>query len=152
MSPKSMLRHPMAISNMEEFLPYTQFKEVIGDETSDPKKVRRVLACSGKIYYDLLKRKMDEGREDIAIIRVEQLHPFPKTQVENEFAKYGKAEKLWVQEEPLNMGYWSYIVREFPNGFDDVISRKLSASPATGYTKNHNQIQNKILDKAFQLN
>ena len=137
---------------MEEFLPNTHFKEVIGDESADTRKVRRVLACSGKVYYDLLKRKKDENREDIAIIRVEQLHPLPKTQIENELAKYPKAEKLWVQEEPLNMGYWNYMVREFPGGFDDVISRKLSASPATGYTKNHNEIQNKILDKAFQLN
>ncbi|MCA0364255.1 MAG: 2-oxoglutarate dehydrogenase E1 component [Bacteroidetes bacterium] len=152
MSPKSMLRHPLAVSNMEEFLPNTHFKEVIGDESADTRKVRRVLACSGKVYYDLLKRKKDENREDIAIIRVEQLHPLPKTQIENELAKYPKAEKLWVQEEPLNMGYWNYMVREFPGGFDDVISRKLSASPATGYTKNHNEIQNKILDKAFQLN
>jgi 2-oxoglutarate dehydrogenase E1 component len=111
-----------------------------------------VLLCSGKIYYDIFKRRQDEKREDIAIIRVEQLYPFPKTKIESELAKYSKAEKIWVQEEPLNMGYWSFIVREFPGGIDDVISRKLSASPATGYTKNHNDIQSKILDKAFQLN
>ncbi|MCP9764115.1 2-oxoglutarate dehydrogenase E1 component, partial [Lacihabitans soyangensis] len=117
-----------------------------------PKKVRKVLLCSGKIYYDLHKRRLDDKREDIAIIRVEQLYPFPKTKIENELAKYSKAEKIWVQEEPLNMGYWSFIVREFPGGIDDVISRKLSASPATGYTKNHNDIQSKILEKAFQLN
>jgi 2-oxoglutarate dehydrogenase E1 component len=152
MSPKSMLRHPMAISDMSEFVENTSFREIIGDEQADPKKVRKVLLCSGKIYYDLQKRRLDEGREDIAIIRVEQLYPFPKTKIENELAKYSKAEKIWVQEEPLNMGYWSFITREFPGGIDDVISRKLSASPATGYTKNHNDIQSKILDKAFQLN
>ncbi|MCP9769665.1 2-oxoglutarate dehydrogenase E1 component [Lacihabitans sp. LS3-19] len=152
MSPKSMLRHPMAISEMSEFLENTTFREIIGDTTVDPKKVRRVLLCSGKIYYDLYKRRQDEKREDIAIIRIEQLYPFPKTQIQAELAKYGSAEKIWVQEEPLNMGYWSFIVREFSGGVDDVISRKLSASPATGYTKNHNEIQNKILDKAFQLN
>ena len=152
MSPKSMLRHPMAISEMSEFTENTSFQEIIGDDTVDPKKVRKVLLCSGKIYYDLQKRRLDEKREDIAIIRIEQLYPFPKTKIENELSKYGKAEKIWVQEEPFNMGYWSFITREFPNRIDDVISRKLSASPATGYTKNHNDIQNKILDKAFQLN
>ena len=152
MSPKSMLRHPMAISEMSEFLENTSFREVIPDDTKEPNKVRRVLLCSGKVFYDLQKRKLDESREDIAIVRVEQLYPFPKTQIENELAKYPNAEKVWVQEEPLNMGYWSFIIREFPGGIDDVISRKLSASPATGYTKNHNDIQSKILEKAFQLN
>ena len=152
MSPKSMLRHPMAVSDKSEFLENTTFREIIGDQSAEPKKVRRVLLCSGKIYYDLLKRRQDEKRDDIAIVRVEQLYPFPKTQVQAELAKYGSAEKIWVQEEPLNMGCWSFIVREFPGGVDDVISRKLSASPATGFTKNHNEIQNKILDKAFQLN
>ncbi|CAN1537236.1 SucA 2-oxoglutarate dehydrogenase complex, dehydrogenase (E1) component, and related enzymes [Spirosomataceae bacterium] len=152
MSPKSMLRHPLAVSNMNDFAENTSFQEIIGDETVDPKKVRKVLLCSGKIYYDLHKRRLDENREDIAIIRLEQLYPFPKTKIEAELAKYSKAEKIWVQEEPLNMGYWSFITREFPGGIDDVISRKLSASPATGYTKNHNDIQSKILDKAFQLN
>jgi 2-oxoglutarate dehydrogenase E1 component len=152
MSPKSMLRHPLAVSNMSDFAENTSFQEIIGDETVDPKKVRKVLLCSGKIYYDLHKRRLDENREDIAIIRLEQLYPFPKTKIEAELAKYSKAEKIWVQEEPLNMGYWSFITREFPVGIDDVISRKLSASPATGYTKNHNDIQSKILEKAFQLN
>ena len=152
MSPKSMLRHPMAISDMSEFLENTSFREVLADETADPKKVRRVLLCSGKVYYDLQKRRLDENREDVAIIRLEQLYPFPKNQIETELAKYKNAEKIWVQEEPLNMGYWSFVVREFPGGIDDVISRKLSASPATGYTKNHNEIQNKIIDKAFQMN
>jgi len=152
MSPKSMLRHPMAVSEMSEFLENTSFREVIPDDTKEPNKVRRVLLCSGKVFYDLQKRKLDENREDIAIVRVEQLYPFPKTQIEKELAKYPNAEKVWVQEEPLNMGYWSFIIREFPGGIDDVISRKLSASPATGYTKNHNDIQSKILEKAFQLN
>ncbi len=152
MSPKSMLRHPLAVSAMSEFETGTSFREVIGDETANPKKVKRVLFCTGKIYYDLLKRKTDEKREDIAIVRLEQLFPFPKLQVDAELAKYGKVETVWVQEEPQNMGYWSFIQREYPKGIDEVISRKISASPATGYTKNHNEIQTKIIDKAFQLN
>ena len=152
MSPKSMLRHPMAISSIEEFAENTTFKEVIGDEHAKASKVRRVLLCSGKVYYDLHKKRLDDNREDVAIIRLEQLYPFPKTKIDAELSKYKNVEKIWVQEEPLNMGYWSFIQREFPDGCDDVISRKLSASPATGYTKNHNQIQSKIIEKAFQLN
>lgn len=152
MSPKSMLRHPMAISDLSEFAENTSFKEIIPDESTNPKKVRRVLLCSGKVYYDLQKKKQDDNREDIAIIRVEQLYPFPKEKIVKELAKYKNAETIWVQEEPLNMGYWSFIQREFPEGIDDVISRKLSSSPATGFTKNHNQIQTNIIEKAFLLN
>jgi 2-oxoglutarate dehydrogenase E1 component len=152
MSPKSMLRHPSAISHIDDFAENTHFKEIIADETVKPEKVKRVLLCTGKVYYDLEKKRSDDKREDIAIIRIEQLYPFPLNQIEQELARYKKAEKVWVQEEPLNMGYWSFIQREFPGGIDDVYSRKLSASPATGYTKNHNQIQTKLIDKAFQLN
>jgi 2-oxoglutarate dehydrogenase E1 component len=152
MSPKSMLRHPMAISSLDEIAENTRFKEVIGDDTAKASKVKRVLLCSGKVYFDLAKKRLDDKREDIAIIRLEQLYPFPKNQLEKELGKYPKAERIWVQEEPLNMGYWSFLQREFLGEIHDVISRKLSASPATGYTKNHNQIQNKILDKAFQIN
>ena len=152
MSPKSMLRHPLAVSEMNEFVENTSFREVIGDDTVKASKVKKVLLCSGKIYYDLFKRREEEQRADIAIIRLEQLHPFPKAKVEAELSKYKNAEKVWVQEEPLNMGYWSFILREFADGIDDVISRKLSASPATGYTKNHNSIQSVIMDKAFQMN
>jgi 2-oxoglutarate dehydrogenase E1 component len=152
MSPKSMLRHPNAVSQLEEFTTNTSFKEIIEDDTVKPKEVKRVLLCSGKIYYDLDKKRQEDNRKDIAIIRIEQLHPFPKLKLEAELGKYKNAEKLWVQEEPQNMGYWSFVLREFPEGVDDVISRKLSASPATGYTKNHNSIQSKILEKAFQMN
>lgn len=152
MSPKSMLRHPLAVSDIREFETGTSFREVIGDDSANPKKVKRVLMCTGKIYYDLLKRKTDTGREDIAIVRMEQLYPFPKVQLTAELDKYPGAERVWVQEEPLNMGYWSYLKREFADGISEVLSRKISASPATGYTKNHNEFQNKIIDKAFELN
>ena len=153
MSPKSMLRHPGAVSSIEEFLENNSFKETIGDDYSDPKKVKRVLLCSGKVYWDLLKRQQETERKDIAIIRLEQLHPFPKNQVIDHLSKYKNAEVIWVQEEPLNMGAWSFVHREFPElGHEDVIARKLSASPATGYTKNHNEIQEAILEKAFELN
>ncbi len=152
MSPKSMLRHPLAVSPMEDFIGETCFQEIIGDQYADPKKVKRVLLCSGKVYYDLYKKQQEEQRKDVAIIRVEQLHPFPKNQVDQILAQYGTAEKFWVQEEPKNMGAWTYILRELDGmGMSAVISRKTSASPATGYSKKHIEEQDKIVSKAFDL-
>jgi len=152
MSPKSMLRHPGAISEMKDFLPGTTFKETYEDDYADAKKVKRVLLCSGKVYYDLLEKQQTEKRKDVAILRVEQLHPFPKDQVVDLLANYSKAETIWVQEEPQNMGAWSFILREFPEiGIDDVIARKKSASPATGYAKHHQAGQASIVAKAFDL-
>jgi 2-oxoglutarate dehydrogenase E1 component len=150
MSPKSMLRHPMAVSAMSDFMDGTRFQETIGDTTADPKKVKRVLLCTGKLYWELLEKRQKEGREDVAIIRIEQLHPFPKKQVEAHLAQYKKAEVIWVQEEPENMGYWSYILREFPAiGLGKVVARKASASPATGYLKVHGKEQAELITEAF---
>lgn len=150
MSPKSMLRHPMAVSEMSEFVGETRFQETIGDATADPKKVKRVLMCTGKLYWELLEKRQKDNRDDVAIIRVEQLHPFPKKQVEAHLAKYKKAEVIWVQEEPENMGYWSYVLREFPQiGLGNVIARKSSASPATGYLKIHAKEQTELIAQAF---
>ncbi len=152
MSPKSMLRHPLAVSPIEDFIGDSKFKEVIGDDYAKPKKVKRVLLCNGKVFYDLYKKQQDEKREDIAIMRVEQLHPFPKKQLDELLAQYGKAEKYWVQEEPKNMGAWTYLLREMDGyGLDGLFSRKTSASPATGYTKKHIEEQENIVNKAFEL-
>ncbi|WP_226390783.1 2-oxoglutarate dehydrogenase E1 component [Penaeicola halotolerans] len=150
MSPKSLLRHPKVVSPMEEFTK-GGFREVIGDTYADAKKVKRVLLCSGKIYYDLQEEQEKNKRKDVAIVRVEQLHPFPKTQIEAELKKYKGAEVYWVQEEPENMGYWSYIARVFRSQAMDVISRKASASPATGYGKMHAKEQEAIINKAFDV-
>jgi 2-oxoglutarate dehydrogenase E1 component len=150
MSPKSMLRHPLAVSPMSDFVEGTRFQEVIGDKYADPKKVKRVLLCSGKVYYDLLDKQQKESRTDVAIIRLEQLHPFPKKQVEAELAKYKKPEVIWIQEEPENMGCWSFVLREFPEiGLGKVVARKSSASPATGFTKVHAKEQAEIVERAF---
>lgn len=151
MSPKSMLRHPLAISPLSDFTEGTRFQETIGDDYADPKKVKRVLLCSGKVYYDLLDKQRKDNRTDVAIIRVEQLHPFPKKQIQSHLANYKKPEVIWVQEEPENMGYWSFVLREFPEiGIGNVIARKSSASPATGYTKIHAKEQAEIVEKAFE--
>ncbi|MBD2714116.1 2-oxoglutarate dehydrogenase E1 component [Microvirga sp. STR05] len=148
MSPKSMLRHPLCVSPVEEFTS-GHFREVLGDVYADAKKVKRVLLCSGKVYFDLLDEQQQSGRTDVAIVRLEQLHPFPKKQLDAELAKYPKAKLYWVQEEPENMGYWNYLLRFMRRELEDVISRKPSASPATGYNKVHVKEQKDLVARAF---
>ena len=150
MSPKSLLRHPLCVSPVEEFTSGT-FREVLGDTYAEAKKVKRVLLCSGKIYFDLLEEQTKSERKDVAIVRLEQLHPFPQTQLQAELAKYPKAELIWVQEEPENMGYWNYMLRFMRRELADVVARKPSASPATGYNKVHVQEQKQIVARAFEL-
>ncbi|MBU6120629.1 2-oxoglutarate dehydrogenase E1 component [Hymenobacter siberiensis] len=148
MSPKSMLRHPLCVSPLEEFTG-GHFREVLGDDFAEAKKVKRVLLCSGKVYYDLLDEQRTSDRKDVAIVRLEQLHPFPKKQLDAELAKYGKAKTYWVQEEPENMGYWNFMLRYMRRELEDVISRKPSASPATGYNKIHVKEQKELVARAF---
>ena len=149
MSPKSMLRHPLCVSPLDD-LTKGGFREVLGDDFADPKKVKKVLLCTGKVYYDLLEEQRKNNRTDVAIIRVEQLHPFPAKQVTELLGQFGKTAKVyWVQEEPENMGYWTYMMRVFGRGSLEVISRKLSASPATGYLKVHNAEQADLIQRAF---
>jgi 2-oxoglutarate dehydrogenase E1 component len=150
MSPKSMLRHPLCISPMEEFTKGT-FKEVIGDEQIKGKNVKKVLLCSGKLYYELLEERQNNKREDVAIIRLEQLHPFPAKQLYAILANYNKNAKVcWVQEEPENMGAWSYLLRAYKYTAMELISRKPSSSPATGFAKVHAKEQAEIIKKAFE--
>ncbi|QNE41155.1 2-oxoglutarate dehydrogenase E1 component [Hymenobacter sp. NBH84] len=148
MSPKSMLRHPLCVSPVEDFTS-GRFEEVLGDDYADAKKVKRVLLCSGKVYYDLLDEQQQSGRTDVAIVRMEQLHPFPKKQLDAELAKYPKAKIYWVQEEPENMGYWNYLLRFMRRELEDVVARKASASPATGYNKVHVKEQKDLVARAF---
>ncbi len=149
MSPKSMLRHPLCVSPLDE-LTKGGFREVLGDGFADPKKVKKVLLCTGKVFYDLLEEQQKNQRTDVALVRVEQLHPFPARQVADLLSQYPKSAKAyWVQEEPENMGYWTYILRAIGQGKLEVISRKLSASPATGFLKVHNQEQAGLIQRAF---
>ena len=150
MSPKSIFRHPKVVSKLDAFTKGS-FQEVIGDEYADKAKVKRVLICSGKVYFDLLDRQEKDKRKDVAIIRLEQLHPFPTKQVEAELAKYKSAEIFYVQEEPENMGYWSYVIREFGwSRFAKLVARKKSASPATGFLKVHGEEQAALINRAFE--
>ncbi|MBK0404338.1 2-oxoglutarate dehydrogenase E1 component [Adhaeribacter sp. BT258] len=150
MSPKSLLRHPLVSSKIEEFTKGS-FREVIGDEYATAKSVKTVLLCTGKVYFDLLEEQQKTKRKDVAIIRMEQLHPFPKTQLAAELSKYKNAKVYWVQEEPQNMGAWMYILNAMRSEVVDGISRKASSSPATGYNKVHQKEQREIVERAFTL-
>ncbi|MCA0426791.1 MAG: 2-oxoglutarate dehydrogenase E1 component [Bacteroidetes bacterium] len=150
MTPKSLLRHPMCVSKIEDFTT-GGFQEVIDDTYVDTKKVKRVLLCTGKIYYELLERQQKEQRKDVAIVRLEQLYPMPAQQLTAIYEKYKKAEKVWVQEEPKNMGYWLYLLRWDSNRILQRISRESSASPATGFSKVHAREQEAIISKAFTI-
>lgn len=149
MSPKSLLRHPQCISSLDEFTK-GKFQEIIGDDYVKPKSVKKVLCCTGKIYYDLVSAQREQKRDDIAIVRIEQLHPFPIKQFDQIIKNYKDAQVYWVQEEPENMGAWTYILRTCRHVSIDVIARKASASPATGYSKKHAQEQDDIIKKAIQ--
>ncbi|MDA8886217.1 2-oxoglutarate dehydrogenase E1 component [Bacteroidia bacterium] len=150
MSPKSLLRHPLATSTTEEFTKGV-FQEVIDDTYVDTKKVKRVNLCAGKIYYDLLAKQQEDKRTDVAVVRIEQLYPMPESQIEALFKKYPKAEFTWVQEEPKNMGAWTHILRyDWARGFKE-ITRRSSASPATGYANVHKKEQEAIINEAFNV-
>jgi len=148
MSPKSMLRNPLCVSPIDEFTS-GRFREVLADDYAEAKKVKRVLLCSGKVYYDLLDEQRTSNRTDVALVRVEQLHPFPQQALQAELAKYPKAKVFWVQEEPENMGYWNYLLRFMRRELEDVVARKPSASPATGYNKIHVKEQKDLVARAF---
>jgi 2-oxoglutarate dehydrogenase E1 component len=151
MAPKSLLRHPRCISQVDE-LTKGAFQEVIDDSSiKKADKVKKVLFCSGKIYYDLLEKQETDKREDVAIVRLEQLYPLAYKQVDAVVAKYKNAKFAWVQEEPANMGAWVYILSCYRNIDWEVVSRKASASPATGYHKVHVQQQADIIETAFTI-
>lgn len=147
MSPKSLLRHPKCISPLED-LTKGSFQEVLGDTYAKPENVKRVLLCTGKIYYDLLDKQQADQRDDVAIVRLEQLAPLPQKQLDAVLAPYGDAQRFWVQEEPENMGYWTYLLRIGMNL--PIISRKAAASPATGFARKHAQEQADIVRRAFE--
>ncbi len=149
MSPKSLLRHPEVMSPVNEFTK-DRFKEIIDDDKVNKKSARRVLLCSGKIYYDLLNEKQNNDHKDVAIVRIEQLYPFPEKQLNQLLKNYPEAEVVWVQEEPENMGPWMYMNRIYQDKIGRGIYRKASATPATGYSQIHHEEQKQIIEKAFE--
>ncbi len=149
-TPKSLLRAAECTSKVSE-LETGSFQEVI-DEQHITAKVRKAIFCSGKVYYDLLAKRKAENIQDVAIVRIEQLYPFPKTKVKALLEKYKGVELIWVQEEPINMGYWEHLItREFETFMNfKVIARPMSATPATGYSHDHKQEQQNIITEAFR--
>jgi 2-oxoglutarate dehydrogenase E1 component len=125
---------------------------VIDDSfVQDPAAVNKVLFCSGKVYYDLAEKQLKEGRQDVAIVRVEQLFPLPVKQLEALYTKYSNATWFWVQEEPLNMGAASFLQMNLKVVNFGIISRQPSAATATGYSKVHAQEQSEIVETAFSI-
>lgn len=150
-SPKANLRNPGTYSTKSDFTS-GGFKEVIDDAfVSDASAVKKVLFCSGKLYFELADKQSKENRTDIAIVRLEQIYPLPYQQLDLLYKKYHKATWFWVQEEPLNMGAASFLQANLKTINFGVISRNASAATATGYAKVHAQEQAEIIETAFNI-
>ncbi|GLZ85441.1 2-oxoglutarate dehydrogenase subunit E1 [Metapseudomonas resinovorans] len=160
LTPKSLLRHKLAISTLED-LAEGSFQTVIGEiDAIEPKKVERMILCSGKVYYDLLEKRRAEGREDIAIVRIEQLYPFPEDDLAEVLALYKNLKHIvWCQEEPMNQGAWycsqhhmRRVAAAHKKGlFLEYAGREGSAAPACGYASMHAEQQEKLLQDAFTV-
>ena len=150
-SPKANLRHVRSYSAMDEFTS-GRFKEVIDDPNiSSPEKVKRVILCSGKVYFDLSEKQITDKREDIAIVRLEQIHPIPTAQLNTLKEKYKGAEWLWVQEEPRNMGALAFLQMNLDNFPMRYLSRPASAATATGFAKKHAIEQAALITEALAI-
>ena len=150
-SPKANLRNPETFSHISEFTK-GGFKELIDDTyLEDASAVKKVLLCTGKLYFEMAEKQKQENRKDIAIVRLEQIYPLPQKQLDVLYRKYNKATWFWVQEEPLNMGAASFLQMSLKSINFGVISRNASASTATGYHKVHVQEQKEIIETAFSI-
>ena len=155
-TPKSLLRHPRAVSTLHDFTG-GGFVEILGDaEVPDANRVSRVVFCSGKIYYDLLAGREERKAGQVALVRVEQLYPFAAEQARDLLARYpATAEVVWAQEEPRNMGAWRFIQEQLDPLLDATrrevryVGRPESASPATGSGRRHQQEQSEIVTDAL---
>jgi len=162
MTPKSLLRHKLAVSPLAEFGPGSAFQYVIpeADAIAPNEKVKRVVLCTGKVYYDLLAERRDKKVDDVAIVRVEQLYPFPKLSLGKALAQYRNAEVVWCQEEPENMGAWTFLDRRIEAVLSEIdikakrpryVGRVGAASPATGTAKIHQAQQEALVREALGL-
>ena len=147
-TPKSLLRHPKCVSSISD-LADGKFEGII-DDTITSKSVDKLVLCSGKIYYELLDRREKEKSENIALIRIEQLFPLDKQGIKELIKKYKAKEIVWVQEEPQNMGAWTFIMSELRTVNIDVIAREASAATATGSSKTSTAEQNELINKVFK--
>lgn len=165
-SPKYLLRHKLCVSDIEEFDEGTEFirayPEVNSDQLVADDKIKRVIFCTGQVYYDLWEHRHNNKIDNVAFVRIEQLAPFPFDIVGEQIMKYPNAELCWVQEEPKNYGAWNHFFfrartaqRHHSNGKDTrpfrVIARKTSASPATGYKSIHDMEQKELVQESFEF-
>lgn len=158
-TPKSLLRHPEVLSPLEDFCAQSVFSPVIVHEPKvKAERVRRLILCSGKIVYDLLQRQREQKLDDVVIASLEQLYPFPHEELKALLARFSKAEVLWCQEEPENMGAWSHMdrqlesllkARKLKQTWPWVVARQASSVPATGYAEVHQREQEDIINRAF---
>ena len=148
-TPKSLLRHPMAVST-KEALATGQFMPLIDDASVNAQDVKSLVLCTGKFYYDLLDAREEKQRADVALVRLEQLFPLPVSELENLFAKYAKAEVVWAQEEPRNMGAYSHLLLHLPQARDfRVASRRFYGAPAAGSTTRSKRRHQEIIEYVF---
>jgi 2-oxoglutarate dehydrogenase E1 component len=162
MTPKSLLRHKDCVSRLQEMSGDESFHRVLPetDKLAPDARIRRVILCSGKVYYDLVAERRSRKIDNVAIVRVEQLYPFPFTATAKELRRYRNAEVVWCQEEPENMGAWHFVDRRIERALADLdvkakrpvhIGRKEAASPATGLLKNHTREQAELVDRALSV-
>ena len=157
MTPKSLLTHPRAVSHVEDFLDDSRFQEILPDayEFDHPERVSRVIFCSGKVYYDLLTYREEQQIKDAAIVRVEQLYPLNREGVKMAMSPYSNAKKfIWCQEEPLNMGAWSFMqprLAKLTKARVRYAGRERASSPSTGSKAVHKREQKKLVEKAFSV-
>ena len=163
-TPKSMLRNKAAVSQPADFIEVEKFQSVIDDPNfvergnkviGDTDKVQTILLCSGKIYWDLAKKKEEDGRDDVAIVRVEMLHPIPFNRLSDAFKNYPNAKQIrWVQDEPANQGAWPFYNEHLRDLIPDMpemvrVSRRAQSTTATGVAKVHQQEEKQLLEDAF---
>jgi 2-oxoglutarate dehydrogenase E1 component len=150
MTPKSLLRNPLAVSAVEQ-LTAGGFRGVLDDPEADP-SAATIIFCSGKIYYELLQRRRDLKRTDLAILRLEQFYPFPQPHLKLVLTRYKQAQRwAWVQDEPENMGGWSFVrprLEAFTGKPFTYIGRKEASTPATGFPHIYRRDQAEIIDRA----
>lgn len=164
MSPKSLLRHKLAVSKTEDFIGESTFHRVLWDDDREslvkPDKVKRVVLCTGKVYYDLLQERRERKIDDVVILRIEQIYPFPHKALALELAPYKNAEVIWCQEEPQNQGAWTFVDRLIEETLGDMghkssrpkyVGRRASASPATGLMSRHIAEQKELIGQALTV-
>lgn len=167
MTPKSLLRHPMCISNADDFTTGSAFHRVLWDDAQkghsdltlkEDAKIKRVVLCSGKVYFDLLAARDEQGLDDVYLLRLEQFYPFPAMSMVRELDRFKEAEIIWCQEEPKNQGYWSFIEPNIEwvlgrikakSSRPRYAGRAASASPATGLASRHKAEQEALIVDAL---